>query len=75
MAQSVKRPTLDFGSFHDLRAVGSNPASGSTLGILPLPLPLYPPSLKKKKEEEKKKENNTGTRVKKTKHSNRHEGI
>ena len=44
MAQLVKRPTLDFGSGHDPRAVGSSPASGSALtvrgllGILSLPL-------------------------------------
>ena len=52
VAQSVKHPTLDFGSCHDPRIVGSNPASGSTLtawkllGILSLslslPLPLSP---------------------------------
>ena len=29
MAQSVKRPTLDFGSDHDLRVVRSSPESGS----------------------------------------------
>ena len=31
MAQSVKHPTLDFGSGHDLRVVGSSPTSGSVL--------------------------------------------
>ena len=31
MAQSVKRPTLDFGSGRDLRVVGSSPMSGSML--------------------------------------------
>ena len=31
MAQSVKRPTLDFSSGHDLRFVRSSPASGSAL--------------------------------------------
>jgi len=45
VAQSVKRPTLDFGSGHDLRVVRSIPVSGSTLGwsllgILSLPPPL-----------------------------------
>ena len=31
MAQSVKRPTLDFGSCHDNVVVRFNPASGSAL--------------------------------------------
>ena len=30
-AQSVKRPTLGFGSGHDLTVVGSSPMSGSVL--------------------------------------------
>ena len=33
MAQSVRWPTLDFGSGHDLRVVRSNPTSGSALGM------------------------------------------
>ena len=33
MAQSVKHPTLDFGSGHDLMVVGSSPASGSVLTV------------------------------------------
>ena len=52
MAQSVGPLTLDFGSGHDLRFVGSGPASGSAktvqilLGILSLSLSLsLPPSL------------------------------
>ena len=46
VAQSVKCPTLDFGSGHGLRVLGSSPTSGSThwvwnlLKILSLPLPL-----------------------------------
>ena len=48
MAQSVKHPTLDFGSGHDLRAVRLRPEWGSVLSresawdslSLPLPLPL-----------------------------------
>ena len=45
-----QRPTPDFGSGHDLRAVGSSPASGSALtarsllGILS-PAPSAPPPL------------------------------
>ena len=31
MAQSVKRPTHDFNSHHDLRVLGSSPTSGSVL--------------------------------------------
>ena len=30
---SVERPTLDFGSGHDPRIMGSSPASGSTLNM------------------------------------------
>ena len=43
VAQSVKCPTLDFSSGHDLRVVGLSPASGSKLSgesawdSLPLP--------------------------------------
>ena len=50
MAQSVKRPTLDFYSGHDLTAVRSSPTSGSVLtawsllGILS-PSPFAPPPL------------------------------
>ena len=35
MAQSVKCLTLDFGSDHDPRVVGSSPASGSVLTARP----------------------------------------
>ena len=35
VAQSVERPTLDFGSGHDPRVVGSSPASGSVLSMKP----------------------------------------
>ena len=35
MAQLVKRSTLDFGSGHDLRVMGSSLASGSTLSMEP----------------------------------------
>jgi len=50
VAQSVKHPTLDFGSGHDLRVVRSSlcwtPCSvGSLLEILTLPLPLPLPLL------------------------------
>lgn len=49
MAQSVKHPTLNIGSGHDLTVVSSIPASGSALtaqgllGILSLPLSAPPP--------------------------------
>ena len=33
VAQSVKRPTLDFGSGHDLMVMRSSPMSGSILGM------------------------------------------
>jgi len=33
VAQSVKHPTLAFGSGHDLRVVRSSPVSGSMLGV------------------------------------------
>ena len=33
MAQSIKHPTLDLGSGHDLMVVGLSPVSGSTLGM------------------------------------------
>ena len=59
MTQSVKWPTLDFSTGHDLRVLGLSPTSGSTvsresagdsLSPLPLPLPLavraLSPSLK-----------------------------
>ena len=45
VAQSVKHPTLDLGSGHDLTVYEIKPTSGSTLtaqsllGILTLPLP------------------------------------
>jgi len=35
VAQLVKRPTLDFGSGHDLRVVRSSPTSGPMLGMEP----------------------------------------
>lgn len=45
-AQSVKRPTVDFGSHRDLRVMKSIPASGSMCSMrspfrFPLPLPLF----------------------------------
>ena len=57
MAQSVKHPTLDLGSAHDLRVLGSSVLSSSLLKILSLSLCPPPPehSLKKKKKELKKK--------------------
>ena len=53
MAQSVKQPTLDFGSGHDLMVgvVSSSPTSGSVLtahdllGILSLSFSLCPSQL------------------------------
>ena len=48
MAQSVKRPTLDFGSGHDANVMGLSPAPGSVLTeqtlleMLSLPLSLCP---------------------------------
>ena len=51
MAQSVKRPTLDFGSGHDFRVTGSSPmmALPSVGNLLEdsLPLLLPPPLLSK----------------------------
>ena len=45
MVQSIKRPTLDFGSSHDLTVQEMDPLSGSALlGILSLCLSA-PPSL------------------------------
>ena len=35
VAKSVERPTLDFSSGHDPRAVGSSSASGSALSVEP----------------------------------------
>ena len=35
LAQSVKHPTLDFGSGHDLRVMGLSPKLGSMLGKEP----------------------------------------
>jgi len=35
VAQSFKRPTLDFGSDHDLRVVRLSPLLGSALGLEP----------------------------------------
>ena len=47
MAQSVKRPTLDLGSGHNLTVVRLSPVLGfmpwSLLGILSLPLSAPPP--------------------------------
>ena len=49
VAQLVERPTLDFGSGHDVRVMGGSPGSGSAvtpqrlLGILSLPLSLSAP--------------------------------
>ena len=51
MAQSVKHPTLDFGSGQDLRVVRLSPVQ-SLLRILSLPLP--PLSLKRERKEERK---------------------
>ena len=46
MAQSVERPTPDFGSDYDLRVLRSSPALGSALNtecaLIPLPLLLLP---------------------------------
>ena len=36
VAQSVERPTLGFGSGHDLRVMRSNPRSGFPLGVEPV---------------------------------------
>ena len=52
VAQSVKRPTLDFSSGHDLRVVRLSPTLGSTMRVggcfrFYLPLPLSLPPLKK----------------------------
>jgi len=52
VAQSVKRPTLDFGSVHDLRVMRLSPlpplwapwSAGSLLEILSLTLPLPIPT-------------------------------
>ena len=35
VAESVERPTLDFGSGHDPRVVGSGPSSGSVMSVEP----------------------------------------
>ena len=35
VAQSIKRPSLDFDSGHDLRVVRWRPMLGSTLGVEP----------------------------------------
>ena len=35
MAQSVEHPTLDFGSVHDPRVMGSSPALGPVLSMEP----------------------------------------
>jgi len=44
VAQSVERPTLDFGSDHDLRVLESSPASGSALSVeSACPSPSTPP--------------------------------
>ena len=44
MAQLVKRPTLDFGSGHDLTVLGLSPGAelGALLKFHFLPLPLSP---------------------------------
>ena len=42
VAQSIKHLTLDFGSGHDFRAVRSNQASSSVLGMEPLKSPSLP---------------------------------
>ena len=44
MVQSVKCPTLGFGSGHDLRVLGSSPASGSPLSGSLLVSPSLCPS-------------------------------
>ena len=45
VAQSVKRPTLDFSSSHDLRILGLSPAAGSRWSLLKiLSLSPSPPS-------------------------------
>ena len=36
MAQSIKHPTLDFGSGSDLRVVRPSPTLGSVLGVEPV---------------------------------------
>lgn len=46
-AQWVKHPTLVLGWGHNLRVVGSRPASGSSSLFFPLPLPLQPPPQKR----------------------------
>ena len=46
MAQLVDHPTLDFGSGHDLRVMGSSPVLGSVLSVesaCPSPSALPPP--------------------------------
>ena len=35
VAQAVKRPTVDFGSGHELMVVGSSPTSASVLSVEP----------------------------------------
>jgi len=45
--QSVKHPTLDFSSGHDLGVMGSSPALGSTQGLFVLLPPVLPPPLNK----------------------------
>ena len=48
VAWSVKWPTLDFGSGHDVGVMGMSPKSGSALStesVVPLPLLPSPPSL------------------------------
>ena len=65
MAQSVEHLTLDFGSGHDPRVMGSSPASGSELSVKPAldflsrslcPSPPLACSLSERKEKEKGKE-------------------
>ena len=45
VAQLVKHPSLDFGSDHDLRMLGSSPALGSALSCLRFQGFSFPPSL------------------------------
>ena len=60
VAQSFKCLTLDFGSGHDPRVVGSSPALGSALSMEPasdslcLPLPISMLTLSRKKKLKKK---------------------
>ena len=61
MVQSVKHPTLGFGSGNDLTFMSSSPALGSALvaqsllGILSLPHSALPPLTRKEGGKERKK--------------------